>query len=65
MINTRKTMHPGDCYLYENDCTCGKTFGGWTPDEADNNFAKHIYDVKGKVFKDENINKEVKNGKRT
>lgn len=45
-INCRYSMHSGDCYLYENDCTCGKSFGGWTEKEADENFEKHIKEIK-------------------
>ena len=45
MINTRYSMQPGDCILYENDCTCGKKFGGWTEKEADDNFSKHLNDA--------------------
>ena len=41
MINRRYSMHSGDCYLYENDCICGKSFGGWTEKEADEDFKKH------------------------
>ena len=47
-INCRFHMHSGDCYLYENDCTCGKSFGGWSEKEADENIEKHL-------------NKEIKN----
>ena len=45
-INLRHSMHSGDCYLYECDCTCGKKFGGWSPDEADKEFMKHVEEVK-------------------
>ena len=41
-IRRYKYMHSGDCYLYIIDCKCGKECGGWTPDDAEKDFANHL-----------------------
>lgn len=31
----------GDCYLYRIYCSCGKVFGAWIPQKAEEEFNKH------------------------
>lgn len=41
-----KTYEQGDFYLYKIICICGKECGGWTPQEAEEDFAKHLKEQK-------------------
>ena len=41
-VRRYKTYEPGDFYLYRIQCSCGKEFGGWTPQEAEEEFEKHL-----------------------
>jgi hypothetical protein len=36
----------GDCILYRIFCLCGKECGGWTIPDAENDFEKHIKEMK-------------------
>jgi len=37
-----KTYEPGDFYLYRIKCGCGKEVGGWSPNDAEEAFQKHL-----------------------
>ena len=34
-----------DCTFYRVFCTCGKECGGWTPQDAEEDYAEHIKDT--------------------
>ena len=42
VLRSFKTYEPGDFWLYQIECTCGKICGGWTIPEAKEDFKKHI-----------------------
>ena len=40
------TPTPDDFILYQTHCSCGEIISGWSPKETDNNYNKHIEELK-------------------